>query len=134
MRVRGNLMTKPAKDRRRKIGATRFEVNMDVHVSGVNPQGTGYEGIGVIRNLSIRGALIETHTLVTTDDQLKLFVTLPNEADLLEIPTVAVRWVRGQQAGVEFLKLPAATSLKLMTCLAGIHTEARAGLSDTPSS
>lgn len=126
-------MKKPAKERRKKIGATRFEVNMDVQISGLNPQGTGFEGIGVIRNLSVRGALIETHAHVTTEDQLKLFVTLPNEADLLEIPTAVVRWVRGHLAGVEFLKLPAATSLKLMTFLAGIHAEARTGQSETSS-
>lgn len=126
-------MKKPAQERRKKIGTTRFEVNMDVQISGLNPQGMAFEGIGVVRNLSIRGALIETYAPVTTDDRLKLFVTLPNQADLLEIPAVAVRWVRGHQAGVEFLKLPATTSLKLMTYLAGIHNEARAGRSDTPS-
>ena len=127
-------MKKPAKERRKKIGATRFEVNMDVQISGLNPQGIGFEGIGVVRNLSIRGAMIETHTLVTPDDQLRLFVTLPNQADLLEIPSVAVRWIRGHQVGVEFSKLHAEISLKLMTYLAGIHNEARAGKSDNPSS
>jgi len=118
-------MKKPVKDRRRKIGSARFEVNMDVQISGLNPQGIGFEGIGVVRNLSIRGAMIETHALVTTDDQLTLFVTLPNQADLLEIPAVAVRWVRGHQLGVEFLKLDTETSRQLMTYLSGIHNAAR---------
>jgi hypothetical protein len=99
---------------------------MDVQISGLNPQGIGFEGIGVVRNLSIRGAPIETHALVTTDDQLTLFVTLPNQADLLEIPAVAVRWVRGHQLGVEFLKLGTETSRKLMTYLSGIHNVVRA--------
>lgn len=123
-------MTKPAKERRKKIGATRFTVNMDVLISGLNPQGAGFEGIGVVRNLSVRGALIETRTSVTTGDQVTLSVTLPNQPDLLEIPHVAVRWVRGPQVGVEFLKLPADISLILMKYLAGIHVEARAGHDD----
>jgi len=66
----------------------------------------------------MRGALIETHTFVTTDDQLTLVLTLPNQADLLEIPAVAVRWVRGNQLGVEFLKLDTETSRQLMVARA----------------
>jgi hypothetical protein len=123
--VRWDLMKQPVKDRRRKIGSARFEVNMDVQISGLNPQGIGFEGIGVVRNLSIRGAMIETHALVTTGDQLTLFVTLPHQDDLLEIPAVAVRWVRGPQLGVEFLKLDGETSRTLMTYLSGIHNAAR---------
>ncbi len=124
-------MTKPAKERRKKIGATRFEVNMDVHLSVLHPQGTGFEGMGVIRNLSIRGALIETHTSVTTGDQLTLSVTLPNQADLLEIPQAGVRWVRGPQVGVEFLKLPAGISRILMKFLAAVHAQARTAQEDS---
>lgn len=99
---------------------------MDVQISGLNPQGIEFEDIGVVRNLSIRGAMIETHALVTTDDQLTLFVTLPNQADLLGIPGVAVRWVRGHQLGVEFLKLDTETSRQLMTYLSGLYNAARA--------
>jgi len=74
----------------------------------------------------MRGALIETHARLRTDDQLTLYVTLPNQADLLEIPTAAVRWVKGHQLGVEFLKLAGEKSRQLMRYLSGIHTAARA--------
>jgi len=124
-------MTKPAKERRKKIGATRFEVNMDVLISGLNPHGTGFEGMGVVRNLSIRGALIETHMSLTTGDKLTLSVTLPNQPDLLEIPQAGVRWVRGPQVGVEFLKLPVDISRILMKFLAAVHAEARTAQEDT---
>ena len=99
---------------------------MDVQILGLSPQRIEFEGIGVIRNLSMRGALIETHSLVTTDDQLGLFLTLPNQANLLEIPGVAVRWERGHQLGVEFLKLDTETSRQLMKYLSGIHNVVRA--------
>ena len=121
---KGVLMTEPVKCRRRKIGAARFEVNMDVQFVGLNPQGMEFEEIGVVRNMSMCGALIETHALVTTDDRLTLFLTLPNQTDLLQIPSVAVRWVQGHRLGVEFIKLEAETSRQLMRYLSGIHNTA----------
>jgi hypothetical protein len=75
----------------------------------------------------MRGALIETRAYVTPADQLTLFVTLPNQADLLEIPAVAVRWVvRRHQLGVEFLKLDRKTSLRLMRYLSDLYNATRA--------
>ena len=118
-------MKKRFECRRRKIGSDRFEANLDVHFSGQNPEGIGIEGIGVVRNLAMRGALIETHARVKTDDQLKLFLTVPNRADLLELPAAAVRWVRGHQMGVEFLKVDTETFRQLMRYLSGIYNAAR---------
>ncbi|HXX74772.1 MAG TPA: PilZ domain-containing protein [Nitrospiraceae bacterium] len=120
-------MKQPVKSKRRKIGSARFEVKMDVQFLGLTPEGLEIEGIGVVRNLSMRGALIETRAYVTPADQLTLFVTLPNQADLLEIPAVAVRWVvRRHQLGVEFLKLDRKTSLQLMRYLSDIYNTTRA--------
>jgi len=120
-------MKQPVKSKRRKIGSARFEVNMDVQFLGLTPEGLEIEGIGVVRNLSMRGALIETRAYVTPADQLTLFVTLPNQADLLEIPAVAIRWVvRRHQLGVEFLKLDRKTSLQLMRYLSDIYNATRA--------
>jgi PilZ domain len=120
-------MKKPVKGKRRKIGSARFDVHMDVQFLGLTPQGIEIEGIGVLRNLSMRGALMETHALVTTDDQLTLFVTLPNQAELLEIPAVAVRWVvRRHHLGVEFLKLDRHTARQLMLYLSEIYNSSQA--------
>ena len=120
-------MKKPLKSRRRKIGSVRFQVNLDVQFLGLTPEGIEIDGRGVVRNLSMRGALIETHARVETDDHLTLFVTLPDQAGLLEIPAVAVRWVvRRHQLGVEFLQLDTHTCRQLMRYLSGIHNAARA--------
>jgi hypothetical protein len=120
-------MKQPVKRKRRNIGSARFKVNMDVQFLGLTPEGMEIEGIGVVRNLSMRGALIETRAYVTPADQLTLFVTLPNQADLLEIPAVAVRWVvRRHQLGVEFLKLDRKTSLRLMRYLSDLYNATRA--------
>lgn len=120
-------MKKPLQSNRRKIGSARFKVNIEVEFLGLTAGGVDIHGSGVVRNLSMRGALIETHALVEKDDQLTLFLTLPNQAGLLEMPAVAVRWrVRLNQLGVEFLKLDRETSRQLMKYLAGIHNASRA--------
>ena len=111
--------------RRRKIGATRFHVNIDVHISSPSAGRTAREGLGVVRNLSMRGALIETHLSVETSDHVKLDVTLPNQSDLLTINEAVIRWTRGGQVGVEFLKLPPGTSRRLMMFLASVHSAAQ---------
>ena len=119
-------MKPPVKSKRRKIGSARFEVQMDVQFLGLTPEGTEIEGTGVVRNLSMRGALMETCALVKTDDHLTLFLAIPNQAELLEIPAVAIRWiVRRHQLGVEFLKLDRHTSRKLMRYLSSIYNAAR---------
>jgi hypothetical protein len=124
--VRGDVMKQPVKSKRTRIGSARFEVQMDVQFLGLTPEGIEIEGMGVVRNLSMRGALIETVALVKTDDHLTLFLTIPNQAELLEIPAVAIRWVvRRHQLGVEFLKLDRHTSRKLMKYLTGIYNAAR---------
>ena len=120
-------MKKPLKSRRVKIGSARFEVAMDLEFLGLTPEGREIQGIGVVRNLSMRGALIETDALVEKGDQLTLFLTLPNQAGILEIPAVAIRWVvRCHQLGVEFLKLDTKTSRQLMKYLTCAYNADRA--------
>jgi PilZ domain len=113
--------------RRKEIGAARFEVNIDLEFLGLARNGIEVRGTGIVRNLSMRGALIETNALVEKDDHLTLFLTLPNQAGLLEMPAVAARWiVRRHQLGVEFLKMDTATSRQLMKYLTRLYTETRA--------
>lgn len=121
-----NFIKKPLKSKRRKIGSARFKVNIEVEFLGLTSKGMEIHGRGVVRNLSMRGARIETDAPVKKDDQLTLFLTLPHQAGLLEIPAVAIRWgVHLNQLGVEFLKLDTKTSRQLMRYLAGIHNAIR---------
>jgi len=100
---------------------------MDLEFLGLTPEGMEIRGIGVVRNLSMRGALIETDALVEKGDQLTLFLTLTNQAGILEIPAVAIRWVvRCHQLGVEFLKLDTKTSRQLMKYLTCVYNADRA--------
>ena len=119
-------MKTPLKSRRNKIGSTRFDLELDVQFLGLTREGMEVQGTGIVRNLSMRGALIDTNALVEKDDHLTLFLTLPDRADVLEIPAVAVRWVvRRHQLGVEFLKVDSATSRRLMRFLSSIHNATR---------
>ena len=119
-------MKKPLKTRRNKIGSTRFELNIEVQFLGLTAEGMEVHGGGIVRNLSMRGALIDTDALVEKDDHLTLFLTLPHQTDVLEIPAVAVRWVvRRHRLGVEFLKADAVTSRRLMRFLSGVHVATR---------
>ena len=111
--------------KRRKIASRRFEVSLDVHIEVLNRAETAGEGIGVVRNLSLRGACIETHATLAADDQVTLYLTLPDCSEELEIKMVVVRWARNGQIGVEFLKLERSTSQRLMMYLASIHSATR---------
>jgi PilZ domain-containing protein len=124
-------MKKSLPSRRHKIGSVRFEVKMDVQFLGLTADGVEIHGTGVVHNLSMRGALIDTDALVEKNDHLTLFLTLPNQATVLEIPAVAVRWIiRRHRLGVEFLKVDTGTSRLLMRFLSSTHNAARnAGLS-----
>ena len=111
--------------KRRKIASRRFEVSLDVHVVVLNRAEMAGEAIGVVRNLSLRGACIETHARLAADDQVTLYLTLPDRPEELEIKTVVVRWARNGQMGVEFLKLERSTSQRLMLYLASVHGATR---------
>ena len=92
----------------------RFRVYIDVHFSGEN-----VEGIGIVYNLALRGALIETKTPVKTGDRLDLSVMLPDQDDPVELPA-AVRWVRGHRMGVEFFKMEVEAFQQLTGYLIGV--------------
>lgn len=120
-------MKEPLKSRRREIGSARFEVNIDLQFLGLTAEGVEIQGMGIVRNLSMRGALIETDALVEKADQLTLCLTVPTQTGILEIPAVAIRWiVRCHLLGVEFLNLDTKTSRQLMKYLTCVHKADRA--------
>jgi hypothetical protein len=101
-------------------------VNRDVQIIVANREEAGREAIGVIRNLSLRGALIETHAPMKVNDELRLYITFPNHADELEISNAVVRWVQQRQVGVELKKLERKTSQSLMRYLSNVHNATQA--------
>lgn len=84
-------MGEPLTSKRRTIGSARFKLNIEVEFLGLTSSGIEIHGRGVVRNLSMRGARIETEVLLEKDDQLTLFLKLPHQGAVLEIPAVAIR-------------------------------------------
>ena len=67
------------------------------------------QGQGRLDNLSREGAAIISKTLVARSDYLGLTITLPNGAEPIEVDLAPVRWVRGDQFGVEFIRVQPAS-------------------------
>src|SRR5262245_35238622 len=84
----------------RSMASERFAVNLWAKFFGENTAGAG-----IVLNLSVSGALIETLVPVKTGDELKLRMAFPNPEGFLELPEVVVRWVQGPRFGVEFLRM-----------------------------
>jgi hypothetical protein len=99
------------------MGSKRFRVHIGVKVSGHN-----LEGKGVVRDLSLRGALFETNARVTVSDHMALTLTLPNGAGSLQISGALARWVRGSRVGVEFLTMDTKAFQQLAEYLFGLET------------
>ena len=74
-------------------------------------------GEGRLDNLSREGAAIVSETLVPRGDYLTLTITLPNQKDPIEADLAPVRWVRGHQFGVEFIRIRPASQQALTDML-----------------
>ena len=62
-------------------------------------------GEGVLIDLSIKGCRIESDVLVQTGNQLELRVYLPDHEFSLDVESSAVRWSRGREFGLEFVRM-----------------------------
>ncbi len=61
---------------------------------------------GFIHNLSETGCLIECDHSVLNGSYITVRLLLPDHARALVIDLAAIRWVREQYFGIEFLRLP----------------------------
>lgn len=86
----------------------RFPVAGDVIFSSGKIQGQGR-----LDNLSREGAAIVSETLVPSGDYLSLKITIANQQGAIEADLAPVRWVRGHQFGVEFIRIQPASQQTL---------------------
>src|SRR5215510_2190233 len=87
----------------------RFAAHLAVRFSS-----PALEGTGVVCDLCLSGARIETDVAVPLHEELKLALALPNQSGQLEIHFAVVRWVLGQHVGVEFMRLDTASFRQLV--------------------
>jgi PilZ domain len=68
--------------------------------------GAPFVGEGVLTNLSLMGCSVLCDREVLCGSVVRVSVLLPNQTQALSIELGTVKWVRGHQFGVEFLRLP----------------------------
>ena len=97
--------------------------------------GAPFIGEGILTNLSLMGCSILCDREVLCGSEVRVSVLLPNQIPALSIDLGMVKWVQGEQFGVEFLRLPFEVRQRLNTTLRVelINLlKARSGKSDVP--
>ena len=97
--------------------------------------GAPFVGEGILTNLSMMGCSVLCDREVLCGSEVRVSVLLPNQTQALSIDLGTVKWVQGEQFGVEFLRLPFEARQRLDSTLRveliGL-LKARAGRSDVP--
>jgi hypothetical protein len=68
--------------------------------------GAPFVGEGVLTNLSLMGCSVLCDREVLCGSEVRVSVLLPKQTQALSIELGTIKWVRGHQFGVEFLRLP----------------------------
>ena len=80
--------------------------------------GAPFIGEGILHNLSQNGCRVECDRTVLQGSYMTVRLLLPNDVRSLSVELAAVRWVREQYFGIEFLRLPASEETRLEQFLA----------------
>lgn len=88
---------------------TRFTVQFQSSFSS----GQRLEGEGTVLNLSLGGCKVKSDTRVPLGAGVRVRIMMSDEEQPLEIKQAAVRWVRGQEFGLEFTFIEAKEELRL---------------------
>jgi hypothetical protein len=68
--------------------------------------GAPFVGEGILSNLSLMGCSVMCDREVLCGSDVRVCVLLPNQTSALSIDLGTIKWVQGNQFGVEFLRLP----------------------------
>ena len=69
---------------------------------GLLRQGAVEQGLGIVYDVSAKGARVMTEAVITPGDRIAMRLRLPNQAASMFIETATVRWGKEQTYGVEF--------------------------------
>jgi hypothetical protein len=75
--------------------------------------GAPFVGEGTVRNLSLTGCFVACDRTVLAGSYVRLSLILPDPTSSLFIELGKIRWTRGHQFGVEFIRLPTLTRHRL---------------------
>lgn len=68
--------------------------------------GAPFVGEGILTNLSLMGCSVMCDREVLCGSEVRVSVLLPNQTPALSIDLGTIKWVQGDQFGVEFIRLP----------------------------
>lgn len=69
---------------------------------GLLRNGVVEQGLGIIYDVSAKGARVMTEAVITPGDRIAMRLRLPDQAASMFIETATVRWGKEQTYGVEF--------------------------------
>ena len=79
--------------------------------------GAPFVGEGILTNLSLMGCSVLCDREVLCGSEVRVSVLFPNQTTALSIELGTIKWVQGEQFGVEFLRLPLEARQRLNTTL-----------------
>ncbi len=100
----------------------RVRVPVPVACSLVRSDGRGWfpkkeKGIGVVYDLSLKGARISSKTPLRPGDPIEVTFRLPTFNGRFEVEQAVVRWAKDHMMGVEFVRVAAASTVRLQRFL-----------------
>ena len=73
----------------------------------------GGNGIGVVFDVSMKGAKVMSEAGIQRGDRLSIRLSLPNQASPMTVEEATVRWEKDQVYGVEFVDLSPVAEMRL---------------------
>lgn len=81
-------------------------------------------GLGIVYDVSTKGARVMTEALVAPGDQIAISLRLPNQSSSMFVELATVRWAKEQTYGVEFEGLSPIADMRLQKFLARVSKPA----------
>ncbi|MCC2641164.1 MAG: hypothetical protein K0S45_1577 [Nitrospira sp.] len=75
--------------------------------------GRGQEDIGVVFDVSMKGAKVMSEAGIQRGDRLSVSLSLPNQVSPMTVEEAAVRWEKDQVYGLEFVDLSPVAEMRL---------------------
>ena len=71
------------------------------------------DGIGVVFDVSMKGAKVMSEAGIQRGDRLSMSLSLPNQASPMAVEEATVRWEKDQVYGLEFVDLSPVAEMRL---------------------
>jgi len=75
--------------------------------------GRGANGIGVVFDVSMKGAKVMSEAGIQRGDRLSVSLSLPNQVSPMTVEEATVRWEKDQVYGLEFVDLSQVAEMRL---------------------